>query len=39
MNIFTKSLKKFMIDNNISQNDIAIRTGLSKQAISNLFNR
>lgn len=39
MNVFTLELKKYMLDNNISQNDIALKCGLSKQAISNLFNR
>lgn len=39
MNEFAKSLKKYMIDNNINQNQIAEQSGLTKQAISNLFNR
>lgn len=39
MNTFTLELKKYMLDNNISQNDIALKCGLSKQAVSNLFNR
>lgn len=39
MNTFAKAFKKYMIENEISQNEIAEKCNLTKQAISNLFNR
>ena len=36
---FSKALKHYMVENDIPQNVIAEKCGLSKQAISNLFNR
>lgn len=39
MNKFAKELKKVMIDNDINQNELAEKCNISKQAISNLFNR
>ena len=34
----TNAIKHIMIDKEIKQKDIAIKTGLSKQAVSNLLN-
>lgn len=31
-------IKHYMLDNNLKQKDIVVRTGLSKQTISNLLN-
>ena len=39
MNRFAKTFKKYLVDKEISQNEIAEACGLSKQAISSLMNR
>ncbi len=35
---FILRIKHYMLDNNLKQKDIVVRTGLSKQTISNLLN-
>ena len=37
--LFGKVVKKHLIENDLQQNMIATKTGLTKQAISNLLNR